>query len=270
VAVLPEGLRREVLRLQAERRVPLMERRSVQAELPCPEYPEAARPGVPAGPHRERPACPSAAVAPMVLASRLPAAEPQVVRLMAAQAVLRSEPEEQGVLAVPRREAQRVPAPQPQAALAASGAAVPAARGAERDAAAEPRQVAGSGAAVLPPEEAVERDAAVAAQPQAAARVVAVLLPEEVAERDVAVAAQPQAGAWVAAAERRPGAVRPGAAQPVAPGAEGLHREAPDVPAARLSAAAWAAPPCLQAARPAPSPQVRSAHARKDLRIAQP
>jgi hypothetical protein len=55
-----------------------------------------------------------------------------------------------------------VSAAQPQAALAASGVEVPAARQ-ERDAAAEPRQVAGSGAEVLLPEEAVERDAAVAA-----------------------------------------------------------------------------------------------------------
>jgi hypothetical protein len=83
LAVLLEGLRREVLRLQAERRAPLMERRSVQAEVPCPERPEAARPGVPAGLHRERPARPSAAVVPMALASRLPAAEPQAVRLTA-------------------------------------------------------------------------------------------------------------------------------------------------------------------------------------------
>jgi hypothetical protein len=197
----------------------------------------------------------------MASASRPPAAGPQVVRLPAEQEALRSEPEQPGVPAVPRREAQRVSAAQPQAALAASGAEVPAARGAERDAAAEPRQVAGSGAAVLLPEEAVARDAAVAAQPQAVEPGGAVLLPEEAVERDVAAAAQPQG----AAAERRPGAVRP-----VAPDAEGLHREAPDVPAARPSAAAWAAPPCLQAARPAPSPQARSAHAKKDLRIAQP
>jgi hypothetical protein len=222
--LLPEGLRRAVLRLRAERRAPLRERHSVQAELPCPEHPEAARPGVPAGPHRECPAYPSAAVVPMALASRLPAAGPQVVRLTAEQVALRSEPEEQGVLAEPRREAQRVPAAQPQAAqaaVAASGAGVPAARAAVWDAAAEPRQVA------------VEQDAAVAAQPQAV-------------ERDVAAAAQPQGAARVAAAERRPGAVRP-----VAPDAEGLQRGAPDVPAARPSAAAWAAPPCPQAARPA-------------------
>jgi hypothetical protein len=105
VAVLPEGLRREVLRLRAERRVPLMERRSVQAELPCPEQPEAARLAVPVGPHWECSACPSAAVAPMALASRLPAAAgPQVVRLPAEQVALRSEPEEPGVAAAPRRE----------------------------------------------------------------------------------------------------------------------------------------------------------------------
>jgi hypothetical protein len=96
-------------------------------------------------------------------------------------------------------------------------------------------------------------------------RDVAVLLPEEAVERDEAAAAQPQGAARVAAAERRPGAVRP-----VAPDAEGLQQEASDALAARPSAAAWAAPPCLQAAWPAPSPQVRSAHASKDLRIAQP
>jgi hypothetical protein len=190
----------------------------------------------------------------MVSVARQLAAGPQVVRLTAER---RSEPAEPGVPAVARREVLRVSAAQPQAALAASGAGVPAAPGAERDAAAEPRQVAGSGAAVLPPEEAAERDAAVAAQPQAV-------------ERDVAAAAQPQAAARVAAAERRPEAARP-----VAPDAAGLHREAPDALAARPSAAAWAAPPCLQAAclqagRPGPSQQVRSAHARKDLRIARP
>jgi hypothetical protein len=38
---------------------------------------------------------------------------------------------------------------------------------------------------------------------------------------------------------------------------------------ARPSAAAWAALLCLQAARPAPLPRARSAHARKGLRIAQ-
>ena len=124
--------------------------------------------------------------------------------------------------------------------------------------------MAGSGAAVLLPEEAVEPDAAVLL-PEAVARDVAVLRPEEGAERDVAAAAQPQAEVWAAAAERRPGA-----AGPVAPDAEGLQREVPDVPAVRPSAAAWEAAPCLQAARPAPSPQVRSAHARKDLRIARP
>jgi hypothetical protein len=86
---------------EAERRVPLMERHSVQAELPYPEHPEAARPGVPAGPRRECPACPSAAVVPMALASRLPAAE---VPLTAGQVVLRSEPEEQDVPAAPRPE----------------------------------------------------------------------------------------------------------------------------------------------------------------------
>jgi hypothetical protein len=185
----------------------------------------------------------------MALASQLPAAGPQVVRLPAG---LRSEPEEPGVPAAARREARRVSAAQPQAALAAWGAGVPAAQGAERDAAAELRQVAGSGAAVLLPEEGAERD-------------VAVLPPEEAVERDAAAAAQPQGAARVAAAERRPGAVRP-----VAPDAEGLQREAPDAPAARPSVAAWAAAPCLRAARPAPPPQVRSAHARKDLRIARP
>jgi hypothetical protein len=58
------------------------------------------------------------------LASRLPAAQPQVVLLMAAQVVLRSEPEpaEQDVAAVLRREVQRAPAAQPQAARAEWGA----------------------------------------------------------------------------------------------------------------------------------------------------
>jgi hypothetical protein len=267
--VLPEGLRREgprreVLRLQAERRGPLMERHSVQAELPCPEHPEAARLDVPAGPHRERPGCPSAAVAPMASVARLLAAGPQVVRLLAER---RSEPAEPGVPAAPRREAQRVSAAQPQAALAAWGAEVPAARGAERDAAAEPRQVAGPGAAALPPEEAVERDAA-AAQPQAVERDVAVAARPQAAVRTAAEVAPRQAAARVVvAAEPRPGAL-------AVPVSEGLQREAPDeAQVARPSAAAWAAPlclPCLRAGRPAPSARAQPAHARGRLRTAQP
>ena len=245
MGVLPEGLRREVLRLQAERRVPLMERHSVQAELPCPEHPEVARPGVPAGPHRECPARPSAAVAPMALASRLPAAEAQVVPLRGAVA-LRSEPEEQGVPAAPRREAQRVAAAQPQAAqaeLAASGAGLqPRAREAVWDAAVEPQQVAGSGAAARRREAvAVQRRAAGPASAAVRLRGAEVAAPDaEEAPRRGAEAGVPDA----VVAQRQVGQG----------GAQGVP----------LLAAAWAGLPSirLQGGRLAPSARARSAHAR--------
>jgi hypothetical protein len=268
VPVLPEGLpreglRREVLRLQAERRVPLMERHSGQAELPCPEHPEAARPGVPAGPHRERPACPSAAVAPMALASGPPAAEPQVVPLTAEQVVLRSEPEEQGVLAAPRREVPRASAAQPQAVraeLAVSGEGVvlqPAARVAGWDAAAEPRQVAGSGAAVLLPvaAEAEEQDVVAAVQRQAAGPASAAVRLRE---------------AEVAAPDAEEARLR-GALAGVLAAAEVPQRVARDE-GVLLLAAAWAELPStrLQGARLAPSAWAPSAHARGGLRTAQP
>jgi hypothetical protein len=53
--------------------------------------------------------------------------------------------------------------------------------------------------------------------------------------------------------------------------AEVRRRGARDEPAARPSVAAWAAaPPCLQVVLPARSPGGWFAHARKNLRIAQP
>jgi hypothetical protein len=65
---------------EAARRVPLMERHSVQVELPCPMRRAAvARPGVPAGFHRDHlarhPARPSAAAARKV---RAPQAKEEV------------------------------------------------------------------------------------------------------------------------------------------------------------------------------------------------
>jgi hypothetical protein len=170
--------------------------------------------------------------------------------------VRRSEPAEPGAVAEPRREVPRVSAVQPQAAragLAASGVVVPPLEGrvAGWDAAAEPRQVAVSDAAVLRPEEAAAEQGVAGVQPR-----------EEAAERDVAVLPQVAAQGAVAAG-RRPGAV---------PVSEVLRRAARDEPQEVLPSAAAlaAAHPCLRALQLAPSPLVRSARARADLRIAQP
>jgi hypothetical protein len=127
----------------------------------------------------------------------------------------------------------------------------PEGRAAAWDARAELQPVAGSAEAVLPPAELVAGSGA--AGP----------LPEEEVARDVAAAVPRRAAAQAEAAAVRP----PGAAVPVS----GVPRRgAPDVPAVLPSAAAWAVLPCLRAVLPAPSTWVRSAHARKDLRIAQP
>ncbi len=66
-------------RAEAERLVPLMERHSVQVELPCLEHPETARPGVQAGPHRECPARPSVAAARKVRALQATEEEAEAV-----------------------------------------------------------------------------------------------------------------------------------------------------------------------------------------------
>jgi hypothetical protein len=151
-----------------------------------------------------------------------------------------------------------VPAAQPQAELAASGAGAvlqPAAREAVWDAAAERRQAAGPGAAVLLPEEGAERDVAVAVLLQAAepASVAVRLREAQVAAPDAEEAPLQGAEAGVLdAGVRRPGA-----------------RGAQVVP---LLAAAWAGLPSTrpQGGRLAPLARARSAHARGGLRTAQP
>jgi hypothetical protein len=93
-----------------------MERHSVQAALPYPAHREAARPGVPAGLHRECPARPSAAVALRVRAQELALRLPAVARLTAEPGVVRrSGPAEPDAVAAPRREVQRASAAQRQA-----------------------------------------------------------------------------------------------------------------------------------------------------------
>jgi hypothetical protein len=129
-------------------------------------------------------------------------------------------------------------------------------------------------AAVASPDEAAEgvRQPEVLAVAEAPRQVA-------VAERDGAAAAarQPAAGRAAAGVQRQAAAVQDvvAAAEPqreVAPGAAGvLMREARgEALAARPSAAAWAAPLCLQAARLAPSARTRFARATEGRRIALP
>jgi hypothetical protein len=118
----------------------------------------------------------------------------------------------------------------------------------EVPAAEEPRQVAVRDEAAAVPQPAAERAAAVV-QRQAAARVAAGVLR--------------QAAVQAAVAERQPEAA-PGGAGVLLRGARG------EPLAARPSAAAWAAPLCLQVARLAPSAAARFARAMRGLRIALP
>jgi hypothetical protein len=114
----------------------------------------------------------------------------------------------------------------------------------------EPRQVAAAvrDEAAAVPQPAAERAAAVALR-QAAVRVAAEV--------------QRQAAVQAAAAERQPEAA-PDVAGVLLRGARG------EPLAARPSAAAWAAPLCLQVARLAPSAAARFARAMRGLRIALP
>jgi hypothetical protein len=259
---LPVPARPEALRLPAEWRVPLKAPRSVQLALPRQVRAQAARLDVRAGPRRGlgmRPAYGLVAAVPMVREPALAwrrAAERLVAQLQAEPLVgrLEAEPAEQGAPAQPRRAAQQV-AVQPQAArveVAGSVALVPEGQEAERGAAAEPQPAAGSAAAVLllaeevgPAVEAVPPRAAEEVPRQAAARAAGVPLPGEQA------GAEPLQGARDAEAVRR----------------RAVQGEAPAV---RPLAVAWeAAHPCLQElARPAPSPGVRSGHAKGNSRIA--
>jgi hypothetical protein len=235
----PEEPLREALRQQAERRVPLTEPRSVQPALPCPEYPEAARPVVPAGPHREYPACPSAAAARKVRVLQATAEAEALEAQRSAQPERLVPPALQAAVAAAVREAQQAPrvvAAQPRAApeeAAVWAVAVERQRAAE-SAGAVARRL--EGAAAEPASEAVR------------------LREAEVAAPDAEVGPLPGAAAEVldAAGVRRPGAR--------------------DGPAVLLLAAAWAELPStrLQAGRLAPSARARFAHARGGLRTAQP
>jgi hypothetical protein len=231
-ALRPEELLREVLRQQAERRV-LTEPRSVQLALPHPEW---ARPGVPAGPHQEYPACPSAAAARKVRAPQVT----EEAEAMVAQRLARAErlvpPALQAAVAPAVREAQQAPR-----VVAAQPPVAPVAR----DVAVGRQPAAGSAGAVA------RRLEAAAAEP---ASETVRLREAEVAAPDAEVVPLPGAAAEVldAAGVRRPGAR--------------------DGPAVLLLAAAWAELPStrLQAGRLAPSARARSAHARGGLRTAQP
>jgi hypothetical protein len=247
VAMLPEEPPREVFRPRGERRVPLMERHSVQAELPCPELPEAARPGVLAGPHREYPARPSAAAARKVRAPQATEGAEAMVAQRLAQAARLVPPALQAAVAAAVREAQQVPrasAVQPTAA----------------------------------PEEAAARDEVVVPQP--AVESAGVARQREAAVQDVAAVQRRAAGPASVA-------VRPRAAEVAVPDAEEAPRRgaeaevqdaavrrpgARDAQGARLSAAAWAGLPSIRCPedRLAPSASARSVNARGCLQAAQP
>ena len=249
--MLREGLRREVPRPQAERRVPLMEGHSVQAELSRQEHPEAARPDVPDGLHRACPARPSAAAARKAPALRaMEAAEAAVAQRLAQTArlvppVLRAA----GAVAVAVREVPQAPqvaAAQPRAAPEVWDAVV------------GRQPAAGSAAgAARQPEAAAVQDVAAAEQRQAAGP---------------AAAAAPLRGAEVAVPDAEEAPLRGAEAEGLDAAAEVLRRVARDGPGAPLLAAAWAGLPStrLQGGRLAPSARARSAHARRCLRTAQP
>jgi hypothetical protein len=163
--------------------------------------------------------------------------------------------------------AQPLAARRPAEAVLAQRLAVPAAWG---EAAAEaPREQAVPRAVAAQPKVAqAVRDAA--AVPQLVAASVAVgPPPEERAGQDV-VAVLPRE----VAAERLPGAARDAAAERLqaAVRVAEVRLRAARGAAARPSAAAWAAPLSTRPreVRLAPSPWVRSAHARERLRTAQP
>jgi hypothetical protein len=207
------------------------------------------------------------AAVPMVrgpaLAWRWPAAELLVAQLQAEPLVCRLETE-QGAPAQPRRAVRQVAAVQPlavRAEVAASVALVPEGPEAARGAAAEPQPAAGSAAAVLLLAEEVGPGAVGAVPPRAVGAVpprAAGEVPRQAAARAAGVPLPgEQAGAEPLRGARDAEAVRRRAVQGEAPAVQPL-------------AVAWAAAhPCLQElARPAPSPGVRSGHARGNSRIA--
>jgi hypothetical protein len=255
-----------VLGAEAARRVPLMERHSVRVELPRLEHPEMARPGVPAGFHRDHlarhPARPSAAAARKVRARQ--ATEE-------AAAVVVAQHQAQAERLVPR---------------ALQAAVVAVVREAQQVLAAQPTAVPG---------EVAVQGALVARQPAAESAGEA-RLREAAAGQDVA-AAQRRAAGQASAAVRPQGAevagpasvaVRPRGAEVAGPDAEeaprrGVEAEVPDGVAA-LRPGARAGPrgvllwgPALaglpsirrRGDRLAPSARARSAHARGRLRTAQ-
>jgi hypothetical protein len=187
---------------QAERQVPVVGRHSVQAGLPCPEHPEAARPDVPAF-RRERAhhlVRPSAAAAPKVRALRATEEAEALVAQRLAQAERLVPPALQAAVAAAVRGAQqalRVWGAQPTAVpgeVVAPDVVVgrqPVAESAE--VAARPREAAAQGVAVAVQQQAAVQDVAGAVQQRAAA------------ERDVEVAVLPQVAV---AAVLLPGAAR--------------------------------------------------------------
>jgi hypothetical protein len=273
----PEGLRREVLLPEAAPMVrvqpgPLALRpERAEAARPSalhPERAEAARPAVPAGSHRgletpaRHPARPSAAAAPRVRGLRL--AEWPVPALPLAAMLA-----QQSAAPAVRRQ---VEVPQ---VLAAQPRAVPVARAAEGLLAGAP--------AVAAAQPWVERVAA-AAQPSEAQAETAEGLPwaaqaAGAEEQPWAAAAEAEEQPWAAqaaAAEGLPSVAQAAAVLLLGAQAGWGAEEAPrrgaldEALAAPLSAAAWAAPLCLQGAQLAPAPRAQSAHAKGRLRIAQP
>jgi hypothetical protein len=157
--------------------------------------------------------------------------------------------EQPGALAEAAAEVQREEEVPP--ALAAQPKVAPGVL-AEWDAAAGPQPGAAPVAAgVRQPEEAAVPDAVVVALLRGAVRAVAAVL-RQAAERAAVAALLPEVRA--------------------VPALEVPRREARGAQGVPLLAAAWAAPLSirLRGDRPAPSPPVRSAHAREVSRIAQP
>jgi hypothetical protein len=229
-----------VLRAEAERIVCPVAARPV---VLCPARPEAARPDVPAGLHREHlkaPARPSAAAARKVRA--LQATEEAVA--MVAQRLVQAER-----LAPPALQAAEVAAVQEAQQVPRVSAAQPRAAPEVWDVAVVPRPAAEPAEAVRRLEVAAVLDVAAAVQRRAAGLASAAVR--------LRVAGPASAAGRLRGAE----VLDAGVLRRVARGAQGV----------LLLAAAWAALPSTRlGGRLAPSARARSAHARRQLPTARP
>jgi hypothetical protein len=250
-AALPEGLPRPVsLRKAAPIVIPavqpgrLMALRLARTAALRRERAKAARPGVP-----DAIRCPG----------RLSAAAAQKARalLQAGPTVPRlAEPKVQGQPVAGPRSAER-------AGSAEVAAEVPREEVAPQAVAVRPKAVPAAWGAAAGPQQAAGLDAEVVLQPEAAAGPdVAAVAPRQVAERGAEVVRLQVAEALDAEVARLPAAVLDAGVRLRA----GRGEEVP------LLAAAWAGLPSTRCRgdQPAPSARARSAHARRQLRTAQP